>query len=110
MRRSFLLSIITVLTLPPYRSDIDFEYPSGIAQGRTFASLLTELRSALDALAKNNGDTVPYQLTVSSFYTTSLFSNKVFLSKVAVPAGYEKYASLRVAQMDPALNYWNLMV
>lgn len=71
--------------------DIDFEYPSGTAQGRTFANLLTELRSALDGLAKSNGDTVPYQLTA------------------AVPASYEQYASLPVAQMDSALNYWNLM-
>jgi hypothetical protein len=53
----------------PHRtSDIDFEYPIGTAQGRAFANLLTELRLALDALAKGNGDTVPYQLAVSSFF------------------------------------------
>lgn len=47
------------------RSDIDFEYPSGTAQGRGLANLLTELRSAFNALAKRNGDSVPYQLTVT---------------------------------------------
>ena len=63
----------------PHRSDIDFEYPSGTAQGRSFANLLTELRSALDALARSNGDTVPYQLTVSSFYTTNSLLEQGFL-------------------------------
>ena len=96
-------------------SDIDFEYPSGAAQGRAFANLLTELRMALDALSKSNGDSVPYQLTVSSFflrYKSLLQMNEVFSLqlKVAVPAGYENYASLRVPQMNSALNYWNLMV
>lgn len=47
-----------------FSSDIDFEYPSSIAQGQDFASLFTELRTAFDALAKKKGDTVPYQLTV----------------------------------------------
>lgn len=51
------------------RSDIDFEYPIGTAQGDNFANLLTDLRTGLDALAKRNGDTIPYQLTVSSFRT-----------------------------------------
>ncbi|KAI0300095.1 glycosyl hydrolases family 18-domain-containing protein [Multifurca ochricompacta] len=71
--------------------DIDFEYPSGTAQGQGFANLFTELRAALDTLAKTNGDTVPYQLTA------------------AVSAGSANYASLVVPQMDSALTYWNLM-
>ncbi|KAF8504329.1 glycoside hydrolase superfamily [Russula emetica] len=92
LRATFIASAIQLIKDYGFDGiDIDFEYPSGTAQGRTFANLLTELRSALDELAKGNGDTVPYQLTV------------------AVPAGYEKYASLRVLQMDSALNYWNLM-
>jgi hypothetical protein len=56
-------------TVVCHRSDIDFEYPIGTAQGDNFANLLTDLRTGLDALAKRNGDTVPYQLTVSSFRT-----------------------------------------
>ncbi|KAI0275863.1 glycoside hydrolase superfamily [Russula aff. rugulosa BPL654] len=92
LRATFVASAIQLIKDYGFDGiDIDFEYPSGTAQGRSFANLLTELRSALDALAKSNGDTVPYQLTV------------------AVPAGYENYASLRVPQMDSALNYWNLM-
>ncbi|KAI9438518.1 glycoside hydrolase family 18 protein [Lactarius indigo] len=71
--------------------DIDFEYPSGTAQGQGFADLLTELRAAMNALANSNGDTVPYQLTA------------------AVAAGSANYASLVVPQMNSALTYWNLM-
>ncbi|KAH9173832.1 glycoside hydrolase family 18 protein [Lactarius sanguifluus] len=71
--------------------DIDFEYPSSTAQGQGFADLLTELRSAMNALANSNGDTVPYQLTA------------------AVAAGTANYASLVVPQMNSALTYWNLM-
>ncbi|KAH9026976.1 glycoside hydrolase family 18 protein [Lactarius hengduanensis] len=71
--------------------DIDFEYPSSTAQGQGFADLLTELRTAMNALANSNGDTVPYQLTA------------------AVAAGAANYASLVVPQMNSALTYWNLM-
>lgn len=71
--------------------DIDFEYPSGTAQGQGFADLFTEMRTALDALANSKGDTVPYQLTA------------------AVAAGAANYASLVVPQMNSALTYWNLM-
>lgn len=45
--------------------DIDFEYPSNAAQGDGLASLLSELRTALDNLAKQKGDTTPYLVTVS---------------------------------------------
>ena len=112
MRCPFLLSRLLRFDFScPRCSDIDFEYPSGTTQGRTFANLLTELRSALDALAKSNGDRVPYQLTVRAPFILRVSSRTRFSpSKVAVPAGYENYASLRVAQMNSALNYWNLMV
>lgn len=72
MRRALLSSNLQrfdFATVVCHRSDIDFEYPIGTAQGDNFANLLTDLRTGLDALAKRNGDTVPYQLTVSSFRT-----------------------------------------
>lgn len=49
----------------PYTSDIDYEYPANAAQGQGFADLLTSVRAAFDQLAVSNGDSVPYQLTVS---------------------------------------------
>jgi chitinase len=70
---SFLFSdLLRFDVCRPHRSDIDFEYPSGTAQSRTFANLLTELRSALNALAKSNGDSVPFQLTVSAFFDATV--------------------------------------
>ncbi|PCH38885.1 carbohydrate-binding module family 5 protein [Wolfiporia cocos MD-104 SS10] len=71
--------------------DIDFEYPDTPALAEGFADLLTELRSAFDALATQKGDSVPYQLTA------------------AVSAGWANYQYLLVPQMDAALTYWNLM-
>lgn len=41
------------------------EYPTAGAQASGFTSLLSELRTALDAHAKKKNDTVPYQITVS---------------------------------------------
>ncbi|KAF8201052.1 glycoside hydrolase superfamily [Mycena galopus ATCC 62051] len=71
--------------------DLDFEYPASAAQGQGFADLFTELRTAFDALAVQNGDSTPYQLTA------------------AVSAGAANYANLVVPQMDKALTFWNLM-
>jgi hypothetical protein len=85
VRRPFLLSRLLWFDFSrPRCSDIDFEYPSGTAQGRTFANLLTELRSALDALAKSNGDRVPYQLTVRELF---LYYESLFLNKVSPQGG-----------------------
>lgn len=45
-------------------SDLDFEYPANADQGKGFANLFTELRTAFDALATKKGDKVPYELSV----------------------------------------------
>ena len=74
-----------------HHSDIDYEYPSSVEQGVGFASLLAELRVALDAHAQSKRDTVPYQITA------------------AVSAGFSGYQYLPIATMDDALTYWNLM-
>ncbi|KAH9832008.1 glycoside hydrolase superfamily [Rhodofomes roseus] len=71
--------------------DIDFEYANTPALAAGFASLLTELRTAFDALAKKKGDSTPYQLTV------------------AAPAGWANYQYFNVPAMDAAITYWNIM-
>lgn len=47
-----------------YHSDLDYEYATA-TDGQNFADLLTELRTAFDALATKKGDSTPYQLSVS---------------------------------------------
>ncbi len=44
--------------------DIDFEFPDTDVLGSGFASLVSELRTSFDNLAKKKGDTTPYQITV----------------------------------------------
>jgi chitinase len=53
--------------------------------------LITALRSAFTALMQSNGDSTPYLLSA------------------AVSSGSDNYSYLKVAQMDAALDYWNLM-
>ncbi|EPS99490.1 hypothetical protein FOMPIDRAFT_40309 [Fomitopsis schrenkii] len=71
--------------------DIDFEYANTPELAAGFADLLTEMRTAFDALATEKGDSTTYQLTI------------------AAPAGYDNYQYFNVKQMDAALTYWNLM-
>lgn len=91
-RATFISTAITLLEDNGFDGiDIDYEYPSSVEQGVGFASLLAELRIALDAHAASKGDTVPYQITA------------------AVSAGYSGYQYLPIAAMDDTLTYWNLM-
>ncbi|KAG8736103.1 hypothetical protein FRC10_009701 [Ceratobasidium sp. 414] len=101
-RATFISSAIQILedngldgiltrTLTRMGSDIDYEYPAAGAQAQGFASLLSELRTALNNHAAKKGETNPYQLTA------------------AVPAGQPNYSNLLVEQMDPSLSFWNLM-
>ncbi|KAF8603036.1 hypothetical protein BDV93DRAFT_493979 [Ceratobasidium sp. AG-I] len=71
--------------------DIDYEYPETPEQASGYVSLLSELRSALDAHAKKKGESNPYQLSA------------------AVPAGAANYQNLLVSEMNPSLTMWNLM-
>ena len=52
--------------------DIDFEYANTPELAAGFASLLTEMRSAFDALAEKKGDSTTYQLTVSDTVQSSM--------------------------------------
>ena len=47
--------------------DIDYEFPDTNARGAGLASLVTELRSALNDLQKKKGDATPYLVTVRHF-------------------------------------------
>ncbi|KAG2004639.1 endochitinase [Coprinopsis cinerea AmutBmut pab1-1] len=71
--------------------DIDYEYPSTPEQGQGLADLVTSLRTALTQLASRKGESNPYLITA------------------AVGAGPAGYSNLKVAQMDRAMDYWNLM-
>jgi chitinase len=91
-RAQFISSAITLLEDNGFDGiDIDFEYPSTAAQGSGFASLLSELRTALNNHASKKGDTVPYIITA------------------AVGAGPSGYSNLAIPQMDSSLTFWNLM-
>ncbi|KAG9082809.1 hypothetical protein FRC07_014087, partial [Ceratobasidium sp. 392] len=74
--------------------DIDYEYPAAGAQAQGLASLLSELRTALNNHASKKGETNPYLITPS---------------QAAVPAGQPNYSNLLVKQMDASLSFWNLM-
>lgn len=91
-RATFISSAISILEDNGLDGiDIDFEYPTAGAQAQGFASLLSELRTALNSHAAKKGETNPYQVTA------------------AVPAGQPNYSNLLVSQMDPSLTFWNLM-
>ncbi|KAJ7218059.1 glycoside hydrolase [Mycena pura] len=71
--------------------DVDYEYPSNEEQAVGYAALLRELRAALDAHARaKNAD---YR----------------FLLTIAAPCGPDNYRKLKVAEMDPHLDFWNMM-
>jgi len=71
--------------------DIDYEYPSDDAQARGYVELLKELRQGLDAHAYSKGISYKYPLTI------------------AAPCGPQNYEKLRVREMDPYLDFWNMM-
>ncbi|KAG5642217.1 hypothetical protein DXG03_003385 [Asterophora parasitica] len=71
--------------------DVDYEFPQNDEQARGYAELLQELRIALDNHASSKG------------------TDYRFLLSVAAPCGPESYQKLHVADMDQALDFWNLM-
>jgi chitinase len=72
---------------------IDYEYPKTPSDAEGYVQLLQELRSALDHLASEKGRPEgQYELSV------------------AAPCGWDNMQLLRVAEMDQALTFWNLMV
>ncbi|KAI9369819.1 glycoside hydrolase superfamily [Aspergillus egyptiacus] len=71
--------------------DIDWEYPQDAAQASDFVSLLRETRRALDE------------------YSATHLQGKRLLLTIAAPCGPSNIEKLRIADMDPYLDFWNLM-
>jgi hypothetical protein len=70
----------------PYTSDIDYEYPETPEQASGYVSLLSELRSALDAHAKKKGESNPYQLSVIQFaHFSNLMANGRLVVRLLFP-------------------------
>ncbi|KAI9041238.1 glycoside hydrolase family 18 protein [Aspergillus affinis] len=68
--------------------DVDWEYPQDETQAQNFVLLLKKCRETLDKAAGSN----------RKFYLT-----------IACPAGPENYTKLKLPQMTPYLDFYNLM-
>ena len=75
--------------------DIDWEYPTEPQDAKNVVLLLQELRQALDSYAA--------RLKESTGEDVSL------LLSFAAPAGQPQYSALPIQEMDPYLDFWNLM-
>ncbi|KZZ92461.1 chitinase 18-7 [Moelleriella libera RCEF 2490] len=71
--------------------DIDWEYPQNQEEAQHYVDLLAAVRRELDDYAAKSADNHHFELTV------------------ACPAGSNNYEKLCLAQMDPYLDFWNLM-
>ncbi|EOD44862.1 hypothetical protein GTA08_BOTSDO12311 [Neofusicoccum parvum] len=71
--------------------DIDWEYPADDGQAENWVQLVQEVRSQLDA------------------YAATLSNTPHFLLTIAAPAGPTNYQKLRLAEMEPYLDFINLM-
>ncbi|KAH8426641.1 Chitinase 4 [Aspergillus melleus] len=71
--------------------DIDWEYPQDDAEAYNFVLLLQETRAELDR------------------YSAYYLQGKRLLLTIAAPCGPSKFNVLRIREMDPFLDFWNLM-
>lgn len=76
--------------------DIDWEYPQDDTQAQNWVSLLQETRAALDTYADDLA--ARQNITRPSFLLT-----------IAAPAGPTNYQKLRLSEMEPYLDFINLM-
>ncbi|QKX56772.1 uncharacterized protein TRUGW13939_03879 [Talaromyces rugulosus] len=68
--------------------DIDWEYPQDDSQAQSYVALLQKCRETLDAAAG---------------------PDRKFLLTIACPAGASNYQKLRLSEMTPYLDFYNLM-
>lgn len=91
--------------------DIDWEYPANADEARAFVDLLRECREGLDKLAERKGKLRgQYQLTASREGIGARLAGSRHCSQIAAPCGAEWMEKLLVKEMDPYLDFWNLMV
>ncbi|EKG15136.1 hypothetical protein MPH_07673 [Macrophomina phaseolina MS6] len=75
--------------------DIDWEYPADDTQAQNFVALLAATRAALDSYANT--------------FAAKNLTRPTFLLTIAAPAGPTNYQKLRLAEMEPYLDFVNLM-
>lgn len=91
-RRNFATSAVALLENLGFDGiDIDWEFPQNPTEAENFVKLLEEVRGALNHAEQKRQSRVHFLLTV------------------ACSAGPEKIHTLRVAEMDRYLDFWNLM-
>jgi chitinase len=91
-RQKFAASAISILKDVGLDGiDIDWEYPKSSQEAQHFVLLLKTCREALDA------------------YGSSLPHKHHFELTVASPAGPQNYSIMDLRNMDPYLDFWNLM-
>ncbi|KAI4793522.1 glycoside hydrolase [Aureobasidium sp. EXF-8846] len=91
-RRNFAQTAVTLLADLGYNGlDIDWEYPENDVDAQSYVSLLCAVRAELDNLASK----LPQQAR--------------FLLTVAASCGQSHYKQMRLNEMDPYVDFWNLM-
>ena len=73
--------------------DIDWEYPKDAAEADNFVHLLRETRQALEHASRKHQHR----------------RRRDFLLTIACPAGPSNFSKLKIREMDPYLDFWNLM-
>lgn len=82
--------------------DIDWEYPKDDKEAADFVELLKEVRGALDRVHESGRQYGHHH------HRDDGKIGKMLLT-IACPAGTQNYTKLRLREMDPLLDFWNLM-